>query len=351
MATSFGVWQLKKTSPRTVGATESSTVLCAILVLGSLVAWWFRSPDLSAIIVAIIGRLPQTLDLGVHIDSVVFIRSQIDLVQNFSTQLLARSDWVATEIRPRPVPVGFKVKYMLIVASTDISVIVPTLNEEKYLPRCLKSLVDQAYDLPIEVLVIDGGSTDETVRIAKKYADKVLVKPNAPVGAARNLGAKVASGEVLAFIDADTIANPQWLNSVVGAFQRQPGVVGVTGPTLPYDGRVSDMITYRLWTIYLQRLLLYLEMPHVIGFNCAYRRAPFLSVGGFDEDIVMSEDIRLAHKIRRYGKIQFEKDMSALTSARRFRKYGHLYIGGLYLLNGFSMLLLDWSHPNYPPVR
>jgi len=192
---------------------------------------------------------------------------------------------------------------------------------------------------------------DQTVQIAKKYADKVLMKPHAPVGSARNLGAKVASGEILAFIDADTIANPEWLNSIVNAFYREPRAVGLTGPTLPYDGTLSDSITYRLWTIYLQRLLLNLQMPHVIGFNCAYRRSPFLSVGGFDEESVMSEDIKLAHKIRRYGKIRFERDMSALTSARRFRKYGHLYIGGLYILNGFSTLLLDWSHSNYPPVR
>jgi GT2 family glycosyltransferase len=179
----------------------------------------------------------------------------------------------------------------------------------------------------------------------------VLTKPRAPVGAARNLGAKVAKGDALAFLDADTIANPEWLDSIDTTFRHEPDAVGLTGPTLPYDGRLSDSITYRLWTIYLQRILLYLEMPHVIGFNCAYRRAPFLSVGGFDENSVMSEDIKLAHKIRRYGKIKFEKDMSALTSARRFRKYGHFYIGMLYLLNGFSTLVFDWSHSNYPPVR
>jgi glycosyltransferase involved in cell wall biosynthesis len=240
---------------------------------------------------------------------------------------------------------------MLTVAATDISVIIPTLNEEKYLPRCLKSLVNQTTDRSLEILVIDGGSRDKTVQVARKYADQVLMNPQAPVGAARNLGARVANGNILAFIDADTIANPQWLSTINTAFQREPRAVGLTGPTLPYDGRLSDSITYRLWTIYLQRILLYLEMPHVIGFNCAYRRAPFLSVGGFDEDSVMSEDIKLAHKIRRYGKIKFEKDMSALTSARRFRKYGHLYLGGLYILNGFSTLLLDRSHSNYPPVR
>jgi len=343
--------RLGKTSTRNIGSTEGSTVIFTLLVIGSILAWWLRSPDLSGIVVAIIGRFPQTLDPIARVDAVALVRSQIDLFQNLSNQLMIKGDWVTTEMRPRPMPVTFKFKCMLTVAATDVSVIIPTLNEEKYIQRCLKSLVNQVSDLTFEILVVDGGSTDQTVQIAKKYADDVLIKPNAPVGAARNLGAKVAKGDILAFIDADTIANPQWLSSIDEAFRREPRAVGLTGPTLPYDGRLSDSITYRLWTIYLQRILLYLEMPHVIGFNCAYRRAPFLSAGGFDENSVMSEDIKLAHKIRRYGKIKFEKYMSALTSARRFREYGHLYIGGLYLLNGFSTLLLDWSHSNYPPVR
>jgi len=341
--------QLEKASPST--GPDSSTVLFTFLVVGSFLAWLLRSPDLSAIVVAIIGRFPQTLDPIVHLDVVALIRGQIDLFQNLSTQLVAKGDWVTTEMHPRTVPIGLRVKCMLTVAATDVSVIIPTLNEEKYLPRCLKSLVSQATDRSLEIMVIDGGSTDDTVHVAKNYADEVLIKPRAPVGAARNLGAKVAKGDILAFIDADTIANPQWVASIDTAFRHEPGAVGLTGPTLPYDGCLSDSITYRLWTIYLQRILLYLQMPHVIGFNCAYRHTPFLSVGGFDDESLMSEDIKLAHKIRRYGKIKFEKNMSALTSARRFRKYGHLYIGGLYLLNGFSTLLLDRSHSNYPPVR
>jgi len=337
-----------KNSPRL--QSESSSILFSFLVLGSILAWWLRSPDLSALVVAIVGRFPQSLDPIAHMDALSVIRGQLDLFQSLSTQLISKGDWV-TEMRPRPIPVIFKIKCIIAVASTDISVIIPTLNEEKYLPRCLKSLVNQQSDHPCEILVIDGGSTDRTVQVAEKYADEVLMKPNAPVGAARNLGAKTATGDILAFIDADTIANPQWVESIDEAFRRERRAVGLTGPTLPYDGRLSDAITYRLWTIYLQRILLYLQMPHVIGFNCAYRRAPFLSVGGFDEDSVMSEDIKLAHKIRRYGNIKFEKDMSALTSARRFRKYGHAYIGGLYLWNGFSTLILDCSHSNYPPVR
>ena len=342
---------LGRSSKRSTGPAEGSAILLTLLAAGSLLAWWLRSPDLSMIVITILGRFPQTLDPIIHLDATTFVRGQIELIQNLSTQLLTKGDWVTAEIRPRPVPITLKMRCVLTVAATDVSVIVPTLNEEKYLTRCLKSLVNQTSDRSMEILVVDGGSMDQTVQIAKKYADKVLMKPHAPVGSARNLGAKVASGEILAFIDADTIANPEWLNSIVDAFYREPRAVGLTGPTLPYDGTLSDSITYRLWTIYLQRLLLNLQMPHVIGFNCAYRRSPFLSVGGFDEESVMSEDIKLAHKIRRYGKIRFERDMSALTSARRFRKYGHLYIGGLYILNGFSTLLLDWCHSNYPPVR
>jgi glycosyltransferase involved in cell wall biosynthesis len=320
-------------------------------MLGSILAWTLRSPDLSALIIAVLGRFPQLLDPTLHLEGMVFLRSQIELLQNFSTQVLARSDWVTGEMRPRPVVVGIKIRFFLIVASTDVSIIVPTLNEEKYLTKCLGSLVNQSWDGSFEIIVVDGGSTDRTVHVAEKYADTVLVEPSLRVGAARNVGARNARGGILAFIDADTIANPHWLEAITRAFHKESMAVGLTGPTLPYDGQLYDIITYRLWTIYLQRILLHFEMPHVIGFNCAYRRAPFLQVGGFDEENVMSEDIKLAHKIRRYGEIKFDRHMSALTSARRFRKYGRIYIAGLYIVNGFSTLLLNRSHSDYPPVR
>jgi len=236
------------------------------------------------------------------------------------------------------------------IASVDVSVIVPTLNEAKYLPRCLRALQDQDYDGHYEVIVVDGGSTDGSAQVAEDHGFQVLSGAFRPVGAARNKGARLSGGRILAFIDADTIASRTWLAAIEDAFQR-PNVVGVTGPTLPFDGGTLDFFTYRFWTIYLQRFLLSMRMPHVIGFNCAYLRTPFLRSEGFDETSVTSEDIRLALKMRQYGKIVFDKDVCAWTSARRFHKFGRSYISGLYIVNGVTSLLMNKSYQHYPPVR
>jgi len=330
-------------------ATQQSFAL-AFFVLAFSLAWLLKSPEFSAFIISLLSRFPQLFDLNAHFDGVFLLRNQIELLQNLSTQMLAKGDWVSIEMRSRPLPFGMKLKYILMVAATDISVIVPTLNEKKYVARCLKSLSNQSYSGDREVIVVDGGSTDGTLEIAENFADRVLSDARRPVGAARNEGAKISNGKIVAFIDADTIACRDWLNAIEEVF-KDPTVIGVTGPTLPYDAEILDIITYKLWTLYLQRILLSMGMPHVIGFNCAYRKDQFLKVGGFDETSVMSEDIRLALKMRRLGRIAFEKKMSALTSPRRFQRFGHPYIAGLYAVNGFSTLLLNKSSHNYPPVR
>jgi hypothetical protein len=323
-----------------------------VLILAFCVSliYTVRSPETFAIFFSALSKILQPYELSMHFDLGLFLRSQIELIQNLSAQAFSRSDWTAFEFRPSPFSGGMKPRLMLMVAATDISVIIPSLNEEKYLQKCLSSLVNQHTKESYEIIVVDGGSNDKTIDIAKKYADKVIVEPRRPVGAARNAGAWAADGEILAFIDADTVASNSWIDAVENALEPN-GIVGVTGPTLPYDGRLLDTITYKAWTLYLQRMLLSARMPHVIGFNCAYRRNAFFQVGGFDEKCVMSEDIRLALKMRQFGKIIFDPRMSATTSARRFRKYGRAYLTALYLANGVSTLLLNKSSHSYPPVR
>lgn len=330
------------------GITQHSVILGVVVFIVAL-TFIMKSLELSELFISILSRLPQASDFSVRFD-ITLIHAQAELLQNLSTQIIGKGEWIRLDIRPRSLPYGLKIKIFFMLAATDISVIVPTLNEEKYLPECLRSLTNQSYCGDYEVIVVDGGSTDGTLEIAKKYTDNVLSAARRPVGAARNDGAKSSNGNIVAFIDADTIACKDWLDAIEVRFNDR-NVIGVTGPTLPYDADVLDIVTYKFWTIYLQRILLTLGIPHVIGFNCAYRKRQFLQVGGFDETSVMSEDITLALKIRRLGNIVFEKEMSATTSPRRFQKYGHTYIAGLYLINGFSTLFLNRSSRNYPPVR
>jgi len=170
-----------------------------------------------------------------------------------------------------------------------------------------------------------------------------------PVGAARNLGAKNSRGEVLAFIDADTIASRSWLKAISESFNEN-AIVGATGPTFPRNKNSVDNMCYQVSTVYFPRIMLGLGIPHIGGVNCAYRRKPFMRVGGFDEVNVLSEDVRLSFRIKRLGTIQFNNNMVAFTSTRRIERYGYPYLVGLYLFNGFVTLLTGKSLRNYPQI-
>jgi glycosyltransferase involved in cell wall biosynthesis len=229
-----------------------------------------------------------------------------------------------------------------------ISVVVPALNEEESIVSCLLSLLHQRYD-DYELIVVDGGSSDRTVELAENYADRVIAYKG-PVGAARNVGAKSSRGGILAFIDADTVAYASWLCAVSESFDDK-SVVGATGPTLPMKSSTVDSFYYRTSTVNLQKILLWLGIPHIAGFNCAYRKDQFFKVGGFDETNVLSEDVRLSLKIKRFGRIHFNEKMVTATSTRRIEEYGYPYIVSLYVFNAFLTLLTARSLRNYPPIR
>jgi glycosyltransferase involved in cell wall biosynthesis len=100
---------------------------------------------------------------------------------------------------------------------TRISVIVPTLNEEKYLGRTLRSLAEQSF-CDFELIAKGGLSQDSTVEIAKEFADLVLSEKDISIGDTRNQGAKRAKGDVLAFLGADTFLDRNALEVVAEDF-------------------------------------------------------------------------------------------------------------------------------------
>ena len=326
---------------------ESTIIAGAVLCTFAIIV--IRAPDLWAIMIPQSWKLLQPFEINSHLQMLSVLRCQFEPLQNLISQMLARGELLSVEIGSRPFPFGTKIKSVLMIGACDISVIIPTLNEENYLPRCLQSLTRQSRKEPFETIVVDGGSTDRTVEVADEYVDKVIMEPS-PVGAARNIGARHAKGNVLAFIDADTIANERWIEEIARTFNSSPSAVGVTGPTLPYEGTKLDRLAYDVATGWMQRFSLRLGRPHVAGFNCAYREKPFWDAGGFDESRVLSEDVTLSLKMRHQGPILFNPEMTAYTSLRRIKKYGYPFLTTYYAINAGMMLLFDRTL-GYPQVR
>jgi GT2 family glycosyltransferase len=314
--------------------------LTLILATKALDLWAISIPELS--------RLVQYFIVNIYPQLTLVARSQAEFLQNLTGQVLSRGDLQLLEVGSRHITFGTKIKNIFVIGACDVSVIIPALNEEKYLPRCLESLSRQSREDQFEIIVVDGGSTDRTVEVAKEHSDKVIVEQS-PVGVARNLGAEHAQGKILAFIDADTVACERWVEEIARTFD-STNAAGVTGPTLPYEGTELDRLAYHVATGWAQRLSLKLGCPHVAGFNCAYRRRPFWDAGGFDENRVLSEDVTLSLRMRHQGPIHFNPDMLAYTSLRRIKRYGYPYLTTYYAINA-AMMMFFGRTLGYPQVR
>ena len=183
----------------------------------------------------------------------------------------------------------------------SISIVIPALNEEKMISRCLESLVKLDFaDGRFEVLVVDNGSRDNTLAIAESFKNKldlkVLQQTGVRISALRNLGAHAALGDILAFLDADCLPAADWLKRILELAPRDG--VGVVGAhyLLP-EG--STWIG-RTWHRY-QEAPKSGEVSHIPAGDLIMRRADFLRLGGFDESIQTNEDYELCDRVRKGG--------------------------------------------------
>ncbi len=201
-----------------------------------------------------------------------------------------------------------------------ISVIVPTLNEEKYIKRTLLALKHQDYEKKFEIIVVDSESKDKTVSIARNFADKVVRMKKRGVGRARNVGANVAKGNILIFIDGDTIPMPNLISKFGNSFKTK-NVVCATCPILPLEYNSKNSLLYAVYNLNTV-LSLKTKKPQIAGICVGYRRGAFLKAGGFDETTHALEDFILSEKISKFGKVVFDENTAVFTSTRRFQKWG-----------------------------
>ncbi len=201
-----------------------------------------------------------------------------------------------------------------------ISVIVPAYNEEKYIAGCLEAL--QKQDFPkdkFEILVVNNLSTDKTREIAESMGVAVFdFSQNKGVGPVRQEGVKKASGQILAFTDADTKPEAAWLKKVSKDFE-DPQVIGVGGKVLPEGAGFFTTFLFELYDIFL-KINLFLGKPLPWGNNMAIRKDSFEKVGGFDLNLATSEDWDLALRLQKQfpnSKFIYDSNLKVLTSNRK----------------------------------
>jgi glycosyltransferase involved in cell wall biosynthesis len=186
-------------------------------------------------------------------------------------------------------------------AAVSISIIIPALNEERMIGRCLESLAKLAFSHDrFEVLMVDNGSRDRTIEIAESFQDRlkvrVLQKINVRISALRNLGARAAAGNILAFLDADCLAPEDWLDRIFElAGEDGAGVLGAH-----YLLPENSTWVGRTWHRY-QEAPKSGEVSHVPAGDLIMRREDFLRLGGFDETIQTNEDYELCERARKAG--------------------------------------------------
>lgn len=207
------------------------------------------------------------------------------------------------------------------------SIIIPTLNEEKYLPNLLSDMSKQTYR-DFEIIVIDAQSEDKTRQKAILFENKlpslkILSSSKRNVSLQRNLGANSAKGKYFIFIDADSRLPSYFLSGLVYRLTENPASVftcwtGAEGQTTTAK-TISSILNISLETAKL------LDSPAAVGALIGCTSAAFKKIGGFDPEMKFAEDTEFIRKAHQKGLIfKIYRDPQFIFSLRRFRKNGTL---------------------------
>ena len=199
-----------------------------------------------------------------------------------------------------------------------ISFIIPAHNEASSIAVCINAIREsmQTVDRPYGIIVVNDASTDETAIIAEKYGAKVLHVTHRHIAATRNSGGRAAQGEILFFIDADTLINARYLQSALEALEK--GAVG--GGGVPAFDKPLPFWFYLGYPIIWLGIHL-LKQPGGSSLFCT--RAAFIATGGFNESYYAAEDALYVSALKKQGR--FVLAGTVLTSGRKARTYSLWY--------------------------
>lgn len=218
----------------------------------------------------------------------------------------------------------------------NISILIPVRNEEKKIEQCLNAVFDQTIK-PLEVIVIDGNSTDNTVENAKEFSVKVMFENYHTRAGACQVGIENAKGEYIAFTDADCIPKRDWLESLIKEFDQ--GIVGVGGGIRNLGEGLWECSINHVMSSFLGSANSiqgrFFEnkrfVQSISGCNSLYKKDDILRVGGFNVKLSTAEDTDLNNKLLKIGSLIYTPNAVILHNhkrglkdfAKRMYQYGY----------------------------
>lgn len=202
---------------------------------------------------------------------------------------------------------------------TEVSIVIPTLNDGETLEACLQSLDSQKYpEEKYEVIIVDGGSDDETLKIADEHDCRILFEDTGTISYARELGVKKSDGSYIAFTDADCVVPEDWLLKLTSTIETDKDIAGVGGPNVtPQDDKTFAQAVGDFFELFSKVGARYgftgdeiTEVHHNPTCNVMYKRDVLEEVGGFNEQLVTVDDEEMDYRIREHGyRLLFRPDI------------------------------------------
>lgn len=230
-----------------------------------------------------------------------------------------------------------------------ISIIIPTLNEESVLERTLKNL-KQGNSFPFEIIVSDGKSTDRTCEIAEQNfvrVEKYTGQKRQTIAGGKNLGARVAKYDYFLFQDADVIIpDPeQFFCRTVKFFENEPELVGITVSlrVLPEYETIFDRFMFKCIN------LLFIFQNNILRQGAAsgefqmIKRDAFYKLNGYNEKLVVAEDIDMFARLAKIGKTRMVQELTVFHTGRRAHKIGWPRLLMTWWINAFSLFFFKKS--------
>ena len=196
----------------------------------------------------------------------------------------------------------------------DVSFVVPASNDEAYLRGTLSSIRSLDTGLTYEVIVVDGGSSDDTPTTAREYDATLLEGSGSNTRTGRNLGAAHAGGEWLAFVDADVELRANYLTAMVGLAESE-GLAAASSYC-----RIAGPWRANAVELTINHVLSRLEPPILPGFNCFVHRDAFEEVGGVPDGANAAS--AFSRELARVGPTGFCRQVLVETSGRRVADRG-----------------------------